>query len=245
MRRFDSKVAIVTGGASGIGAATVARLAAEGAHVVIADLQDDLGERVADTLATPGFYRHCDIATSSDWKQLVDETLARFGRLDVVHSNAYTVVRGGAHEISEQDWDRQIDVCLKQVFLAAKTCIPHLIKTKGAMVNTASVHTLIGFRGYVAYDAAKGGVGSLTRQLATEFGPDVRVNAVLPGAIMTAAWDHTTEEERQGFIDSTPARRLGKPEEVAAAVCFLASDEASFITGASLVVDGGWAITKD
>jgi NAD(P)-dependent dehydrogenase (short-subunit alcohol dehydrogenase family) len=244
--RFEGKVAAVTGGASGIGAATATRLVTEGAAaVVIADVQEARGEEVARSLGPRALYLRCDVASLADWERLADQTIAQFGRLDLVHNNAYTVVIRPAHQLSEEEWDRQIDVCLKQVFLAVKTCMPHLVDSQGSMVNTASVHALLGFRRYSAYDAAKGGMVALTRQLAAEYGPEVRVNAVLPGAIFTPAWDHTTAEEREEFARRTPAGRLGRPEEVAAAVCFLASDDASFITGASLVVDGGWTITKD
>jgi NAD(P)-dependent dehydrogenase (short-subunit alcohol dehydrogenase family) len=241
MRRFEDKVAIVTGGASGIGAATAKRLAAEGAMVVIADVADPPREQGSASIA----FQHCDVASLADWQALASETVRRFGRIDVVHNNAYTVVIGPTHELAEEDWDRQIDVCLKQVFLSVKTCMPRLLETGGAMVNTSSVHALIGYQGYAAYDAAKGGMCSLTRQLAAEYGPRVRVNAVLPGAIATPAWDDLPESARQSAAERAPAKRLGSPEEVAAAVCFLASDDAAFITGASLVVDGGWTITKE
>lgn len=161
-----------------------------------------------------------------------------------MHNNAYTFVEAVPHELEETDWDRQIAVCLKSVFLSVKACIPHLLASGGVMVNTSSVHALLGFRGNAAYDAAKGAICALTRQLAVEYGPRVRVNAVLPGAILTPAWEGSTQAEREGFARHTPAARLGRPEEVAAAVCFLASEDASFITGANLLVDGGWSIWK-
>ena len=123
--------------------------------------------------------------------------------------------------------------------------MPQLLATGGTIVNTSSVHAVIGYPGYSAYDAAKGGVCSLTRQLAAEYGPRVRVNSVLPGAIETPAWDDLPPSARESAIALAPAKRMGTPEDVAAAVCFLASDEAAFITGARCVVDGGWTITKE
>jgi NAD(P)-dependent dehydrogenase (short-subunit alcohol dehydrogenase family) len=123
--------------------------------------------------------------------------------------------------------------------------MPHLLATGGVMINTSSVHALMGFKRHLAYDAAKGAISALTRELAAEYGPRVRVNAVLPGGILTATWDHNTPEEIARFEQQTPAGRLGRPEEIAAAVCFLASDDASYITGANLVVDGGWSVWKE
>jgi NAD(P)-dependent dehydrogenase (short-subunit alcohol dehydrogenase family) len=244
MGRFDGKVAIVTGGASGIGAATARRFATEGAAVVVADLDVPSVDDATTPAGLDIVYQRCDVARLPDWQELVETTLSEHGRIDIVHNNAYTVTIKPTDELEEDDWDRQIDVCLKQVFLSVKTCISHLRASRGSIVNTSSVHAAIGYPNYAAYDAAKGGVCALTRQLAAEFGPDVRVNAVLPGAIMTPAWDHTTDAERQGVCERTPARRMGRADEVAAAVCFLASEDASFITGASLAVDGGWTITK-
>ena len=248
MARFTDKVAIVTGAAGGIGAATARRLAAEGAGVAIADIQDGLGEVTAGGIREAGgkaFYRHCDVSSLADWQALADMTLQHFGRLDIVHNNAYTIVYAPMHELDESAWDRQIDVCLKQVFLSVKTCMPHLLATGGVMINTSSVHALMGFQQHGAYDASKGAISAMTRTLAVEYGPTVRVNAVLPGGILTAAWAHTTPEYQEAFARQTVAGRLGRPEEIAAALCFLASDDASYITGANLVVDGGWSITKE
>jgi NAD(P)-dependent dehydrogenase (short-subunit alcohol dehydrogenase family) len=238
---------IVTGGASGIGAATARRFAGEGATVVVADLQDELGEQLAaEVRSSCGdcHFRRCDVSALSAWEQLLDDALTLSGRLDVVHNNAATTERVPTHELSEQSWDRQLAVSLKPVFLSVKACIGSLLESEGAIVNTSSIHSVIGFPKQAAYDAAKGGIAALTRQLAAEYGPRVRVNSVVPGMILTPSWDGSTEEERRRAAIGSPAGRFGQPEEVAAAVCFLASSDASFITGENLVVDGGWTITK-
>ncbi len=248
MSGFARKTVIVTGAASGIGAATARRFAAEGANVLVADIQDDLGAAVAAEITARGgaaYYRHCDVSSLADWQALADQAVTQFGSIDVVHNNAVAALNLPTHELEEQDWDMQLAVGLKSVFLSVKTCMPHLQTSSGAMINTSSVHAVIGFRMQAAYDASKGAVSALTRQLAVDYGPQVRVNAVMPGAILTPAWDNSTPEERERFAQQTPLRRIGRPEEIAAAVCFLASEEASFITGANLVVDGGWTIWKE
>ncbi len=246
MSQFEEKVAIVTGAASGIGAATARRLASEGARVVVADVRDEQGEALVRELVGRGheaIYRHCDVATMQDWQALGARVLTRFGCLDIVVNNAYTLVTAPAHELPEDAWDRQIAVCLKQVYLSVRVCMPALQSSGGSMVNISSVHALVGVAGHPAYAAAKGAICALTRQLAVEYGPEVRVNAVLPGAIDTPA-SAFTPETRAEFERHLVARRIGRPEEVAAVACFLASADASYVTGAALVVDGGWTITK-
>jgi NAD(P)-dependent dehydrogenase (short-subunit alcohol dehydrogenase family) len=244
MNGLSGKVAIVTGGASGIGAATARRLAAEGAGVVVADIQDELGERLVSEIGDAAVYRRCDVASFADWQALADVTLERFGRLDCVHNNAYADAVGPTHELTEADWQRVLDVCVTQVLFSVKTCIGHLTQSRGAIVNTSSVHALIGNAHYAAYDAAKGAVSSLTRTLAVEYGPNVRVNAVLPGGILTPAWDPYPAEAQEQLARQTCLGRIGLPEEIAGAVAFLFSDDASYITGQNIVVDGGWTITR-
>lgn len=240
--RFAGKVAIVTGGANGIGAATVRRLAAEGAAVVIADTDEGSGQSLADEIGSPSGFVRCDVTSEADWTHVV-EAACTLGGIDVVVANAYLVQASAAGALSLESWRRQIDVCLTHVFLAVKATITPMRACGGSMVAVSSVHSRVGFAGTPAYDAAKGGICALVRQLAVEYGPEVRFNAVLPGAILTRTWDGISEEDRQPFRDRAPLRRLGDPNEVAAAIAFLASDDASFITGAELLVDGGWTIS--
>ena len=247
--RVAGKAAIVTGAASGIGRATAQVLAREGAAVCIADVDADGGRQVADEIAAKGgeaIFVRTDVGARADVIAMFERTEEAFGRVDIVHNNAIWFRHGTATELDERDWDGTLNIGLKAIFLAAKYGIPIMRKTGGGtIINTGSVHSLVSFATCTAYDAAKAGVLGLTRTLAIDYGPDIRVCAVLPGAILTPLWDGAPEEDRRRFAQMVPAKRLGTGEDVANAVLFLASDEASFITGTALTVDGGLLARTD
>ena len=247
--RVAGKAAIVTGGASGIGRATARILAREGASVCIADVDADGGRQVADEIAAEGgeaIFVRTDVGVRADVIDMFERIEEAFGRVDIVHNNAIRVRDGAATELDERDWDATLNIGLKAIFLAAKYGIPIMRKTGGGtIINTGSVHSLVSLPTCTAYDAAKAGVLGLTRTLAIDYGPDIRVCAVLPGAILTPLWDGAPEEDRRRYAQMVPAKRLGTGEDVANAVLFLASDEASFITGTALTVDGGMLARTD
>ncbi|MFI8946036.1 SDR family NAD(P)-dependent oxidoreductase [Streptomyces sp. NPDC053750] len=246
--RLRDRCALVTGAASGIGAATAHRLAAEGARVVLADVDTEAGEAVAAAIHEEGGqarFQHCDVADESSWARTAQAARQTFGPIQALVSNAYTVRVAAAHETSVEQWNRQLAVTLSGSFLGMRACLDDLRATGGSVVLVSSVHALVGLPGRPAYAAAKAGLTGLARQLAVEYGGQVRVNSVLPGPVLTQAWDAIGEADRQASAAETAQGRLGRPEEVAAAIAFLASDDASFMTGASLVVDGGWSVLKN
>jgi NAD(P)-dependent dehydrogenase (short-subunit alcohol dehydrogenase family) len=241
------KVCLVTGAATGIGEAIAERLATEGATVCLADIDGEKAATVAERIG--GHAWTADVSQSADVRRFVDESAARFGRIDAIVNNAGIAVGGTVAETSEEDWQRVLATNLNGVWLGMKYALPQLRRTRGCIVNMASVQALVGLPGWAAYAATKGAIISLTQQAAVEYGPEgIRVNCLAPGTIMTPMneqiFAHASDPDAliESWNSSHALGRFGQPGEVAAAAAFLVSDDASFITGTCLRVDGGLAI---
>lgn len=237
-----TRTILITGAGRGIGAATAEAFAALGDHVVVTDLDEDAAGAVAATILEHGgsaSAHRLDVTSTPNWRALAAELAAAGREPEVVVNNAYLLIRGAAHELDDAAWTSQLDVILNGVYRSVRTFHGSL----ACVVNVASVHALVAWPGHPAYAAAKGGMLALTRQLSVEYAPRIRVNAVVPGSIMTRVWEEADAETLAAAERQATLGRLGRPEEVASVITFLAGDGASYITGASIVVDGGMTTT--
>ncbi len=247
MKRLEGRVALITGGASGIGKATAYRFVEEGAKVVISDIQDSLGESVVKDLIAKGgeaIYLHHDVSSEESWKDIVAKVEAKFGGLDILFNNAGIGDTLTIEDTPMDNYMRTIAVTQNSVFLGMKIAAPLLKKSKHAsVINTSSIFGISGgFGASPAYHAAKGAVRLMTKSAALGWATQgIRVNSVHPGFIDTPILGNAKETEFGNvLLQVTPMNRLGQPEEIAAGVAFLASDDASFMTGSELVIDGGF-----
>jgi NAD(P)-dependent dehydrogenase (short-subunit alcohol dehydrogenase family) len=249
---FTGKIAIVTGGAMGIGEATARKLAGLGASVTILDIDTNAGPKSAASITQNGgiseFFR-CDMSVGKEVSQVVDAVVHKYGAIDILVSNAGIQLYGDAITTSEEEWDRLMGINLKGCFLLAKYAVPHMIERGGAIVIVGSVQSMTAISNSIAYVASKHGLLGLTRAMSLDYAQrGVRVNCVCPGTIDTpmlrsaAGLSEDPEKVIQTCNRMHPLGRIGKPEEVADAIVYLASPMASFITGAALLVDGGMLV---
>lgn len=249
MTQEDSRVAIVTGGGSGIGRAIAMALAADGCAIAIFDRNARTGDAVASEIERSGQRARAyeiDVTVSGRVGQVVEQVVKTFGRIDVLVNNAGIGFLGSVEELAEEEWDHVMSVNVKSVFLCSRAVIPHMVaRGGGRIINVASVAGLVASPGRAAYCASKGAVVMLTRAMALDCASrNINVNSICPGVVITPMTEKSLRDpaDRQRRLDGTPLKRLAQPEEIAPAAVYLAGPGGSFVTGSTLVVDGGWSI---
>jgi 3alpha(or 20beta)-hydroxysteroid dehydrogenase len=243
MSRLDGKVAIISGAARGIGAAGARQFVAEGARVVLGDVLDDEGRALAESLGDTAVYQHLDVTQATSWADAVQTATSRFGRLDVLVNNAGIFRRGSLVELDLEEWSTVLDVNQTGVFLGMKAVVPSMVEAGGgSIVNISSIDGLIGSSQALAYVASKFAVRGMTKVAALELGGrGIRVNSVHPGGVATPMVSEAlSDDEVAGMFSAMPLGRIGRPEEVAELIVWLASDASSYSTGSEFVIDGGW-----
>ncbi|MFH1832938.1 MAG: glucose 1-dehydrogenase [Candidatus Levyibacteriota bacterium] len=245
--RLQNKVAIVTGGGSGIGRGIAILFAKEGAKVVVCGRRPEALEETVNLIKQNGgeaVLIVCDVSNAEQVNALVSQTVQQFGRLDILVNNAGVYIARDALSATEEEWNTTMSIDLKGVWLCSKAAIPQMINGGGGkIVNIASIAGLVGFAGSAFYCAAKGAVVNLTREMALDYAlKHINVNAIAPGIIDTDMTKPFLQDEqaKKSFLDQTPVGRVGTPEDIAFAAVYLASNESDFVTGHTLVVDGGW-----
>ena len=243
--KLSGKVAVITGSSRGIGRATAILFAKEGADVVVNYKTDE--ENAQDTAKTIGFEKclvvQADVTAENDVKRLVAETVKRFGKIDILVNNVGEIFRPGDWKSDIETWHKTIDTNLTSAWLVTREVVPEMRKHgRGSIVNIVSVYGFLGGAAVLAYTSAKGGLITMTKSFAKELAPDIRVNAVAPSNVMTDMTKGVDEKLLELFRRGTPLKRIAEPEELAKPILFLASDDASYVTGEMLVVDGGYSI---
>lgn len=250
MGKLNGKVAIVTGAGQGIGRAIAIELAKEGAKVVVSDINE---ETISETIKkmkksnSEAIGVKADVSNVKDVENMVKETLGKFETIDILVNNAGIFPATPLIEMTDDQWNKVLDVNLKGCFNCTRSVIPTMIKKKsGKIVNIASIAALVGFANLTHYCASKGGMLGFTRAAALELAPNINVNAIAPGYIRTPGTEVKTkyidEEAAKAFVDKSPLKRMGEPEDISKAVVFLASEDSDYITGQTLVIDGGWTV---
>lgn len=245
--RLKNKVAIITGGASGIGRGSSFMFAKEGAKVVIADINEEQGEQVAQEICSSGgeaMFVAADVSQQDQVQAMVSQTIEHFDKIDVLFNNAFWYKVAPALELTLEEWKKTIDVTLTGTFICIQSVLPEMIKNGGgSIINTSSVGGTVAFDEHPAYNAAKAGINLLTKNVAADYGKEnIRVNAISPGIIETplsGAAIHDPENY-EFFMNRSFVQRVGQPEDIAYAAVYLASDESTFVTGSNMFVDNGW-----
>lgn len=246
MGRFDNKVVIVTGSTSGIGEETAKVLADEGGKIVVSGRNEKEGARIVGEIKSKGgdaIFVRADVVSEDDVKNLIAKTVETFGKLDVMVANSGIGIEGDIADVTSDDWDKVLNINLRGVYLCDRYAVIQMLEQGhgGAIVNTGSIHSFVARSGCTAYSAAKGGVAMLTRMVGTSYAKQgIRANFIAPGYINTPLLSCIDPEARAYLENLHPIGRLGESIEVAKAIAFLASDDASFVTGTSLLVDGGY-----
>ncbi|WP_051348737.1 SDR family NAD(P)-dependent oxidoreductase [Peribacillus kribbensis] len=250
--RLQAKAAVITGGGSGIGAAAAEVFAREGAKVVIADLNEEKLSQTVEDLLSKGFWAYginCDVSSEEDVEKLILQTVQKCGKLDVIFNNAGTILPKPLEQVDGDEWDRLFQINVKSMYLTTKFAISHLKKNKGAIINMASMTGVVGQQYNAAYSATKGAIIALTKTMAIDYAPyGVRVNCISPAGVRTPLLD-TWLKQQENPVKASEAQdrshmlgRTADSEEIARVALFLASEDASFVTGENIVCDGGAAL---